>query len=395
MRVLVIAPQPFFSARGTPFSVYYRTRVTAELGLTIDLLTYGEGQDVTIPNTKIIRIPHIPLLGPVKTGPSLQKFFLDGFIILWTIALLVRNRYDIVHAHEESVFFCRFLKPLFRFKLIYDMHSSLPQQLTNFNFSRSRFLIGTFQYLENQALQSADAVITICPDLEDYALGVMKDTDKHFLIENSIFEPVQLASSPVQSADSSAADRLVNALPTDKRLIVYAGTLEHYQGIGLTLNAMKRVIEQCTDAFLLVVGGTPQQADKYRKDATMLGLADDCLFTGRLSQSAANALIDKATLLLSPRTEGTNTPLKIYQQLASRIPLVATDIYSHTQVLNDEVAFLAQPTPEAFGDAIVRALRNTAEAERKAVNAEHLYLEKYSRSKYEEKMRQLFAHLQS
>ena len=32
-RVLVVAPQPFFSPRGTPFSVYYRTLVTAEQGV--------------------------------------------------------------------------------------------------------------------------------------------------------------------------------------------------------------------------------------------------------------------------------------------------------------------------------------------------------------------------
>ena len=37
------------------------------------------------------------------------------------------------------------LKPLFRFRLIYDMHSSLPQQLTNFEFTKSRLLIGVFR----------------------------------------------------------------------------------------------------------------------------------------------------------------------------------------------------------------------------------------------------------
>ena len=37
MRALVIAPQPFFSPRGTPFSVYHRTRVIAEQGIDVDL----------------------------------------------------------------------------------------------------------------------------------------------------------------------------------------------------------------------------------------------------------------------------------------------------------------------------------------------------------------------
>ena len=107
-------------------------------------------------------------LGPVKIGPSYLKLFLDVFILAWTIGLLLRNRYDFVHAHEESVFFCRFLKPIFGFKLVYDMHSSLPQQLTNFKFTKSKVLIAVFKRLEDSCLRASDVIITICPDLADY-----------------------------------------------------------------------------------------------------------------------------------------------------------------------------------------------------------------------------------
>jgi len=75
MKALVIAPQPFFSPRGTPFSVYYRTQVMSELGVKIDLLTYGLGQDVDIPNVRIIRIPHLRWLGPVKVGRRISRSF--------------------------------------------------------------------------------------------------------------------------------------------------------------------------------------------------------------------------------------------------------------------------------------------------------------------------------
>ena len=109
MKALVIAPQPFFSPRGTPLSVYYRTLVSAEKNVNIDLLTYGEGLDVDIPNVRIIRIPRFSFLGNVKVGPSYLKLFLDGFIILWAIYLLIRNRYHFVHAHEEAIFFLVFL----------------------------------------------------------------------------------------------------------------------------------------------------------------------------------------------------------------------------------------------------------------------------------------------
>jgi hypothetical protein len=194
MRALVIAPQPFFTPRGTPFSVYYRTLVMAELGVQVDLLCYGEGSDVDVPNARIIRIPRFRFLGPTPIGPSPQKAFLDTFMLLWTIGLLLRRRYNYVHAHEESVFWCRFLKPVFRFKLAYDMHSSLPQQLTNFAFTQNRLVIGAFSWLERTALKASEAVITICPDLRDYALRSGVDPERLFLIENSIFDDVRLAA---------------------------------------------------------------------------------------------------------------------------------------------------------------------------------------------------------
>ena len=56
MKALVISPQPFFTYRGTPFSVYYRTKALSELGVSIDFLTYGEGSDADIPNVNYIRI---------------------------------------------------------------------------------------------------------------------------------------------------------------------------------------------------------------------------------------------------------------------------------------------------------------------------------------------------
>lgn len=389
MRALVIAPQPFYSPRGTPFSVYYRTLITAEQGIDIDLLTYGEGQDVAIDGVRIFRIPRFSWLGPVKIGPSPLKLFLDVFLVLWTLALLVRRRYDFVHAHEEAVFYCWLLKPVFRFKLVYDMHSSLPQQLTNFSFTKSKLLIGTFAWLERASLGASDAVITICPDLAEYALGQLDHPDKHFLIENSIFEDVRLAdrNEPRPGADGPPEPAFVP--PEGRPVVVYAGTLEPYQGIELLVRAFAHVHAQCPGAFLLVVGGTPGQVEIYARLAEELGLEPHCRFTGRLPQAEARRLMGLASVQVSPRIRGTNTPLKVYEQLASGIPLVATDIYSHRQVLDELVAFLTAPEPEAFAQGIVAALTRDEERAGRVAAAKRLYADKYSRDVYVAKMRQL------
>jgi glycosyltransferase involved in cell wall biosynthesis len=380
MKALVIAPQPFFSPRGTPFSVYYRTLVTAEFGVEIDLLTYGEGQDVSIPGVRIHRIPRFGFLGNVKVGPSLLKGFLDLFIAARTIALLLRNRYDFVHAHEEAVFFCRFLKPLFGFRLLYDMHSSLPQQLENFKFSKSRMLAFLFERLENSCLHSADAVISICPDLARYVEAQFSGGQKHFLIENSIFEPVRIESPE----DGSAGAEEPLLLPENRKLIVYAGTLEAYQGIDILLSAFREVISREPAAFLLVVGGSDRQVQAYRTMAEQLQVSAHSLFTGRVGQKLARYYNLRAAVLVSPRSSGTNTPLKIYEQLASGIPLVATRIHSHTQVLDDAVAILVDPEPGQMAEGLLRALHG--EGEEKAAKARLLYESRYSPAIYKEKL---------
>jgi glycosyltransferase involved in cell wall biosynthesis len=388
MKALVLAPQPFFSPRGTPFSVYYRTLVTAEQNTQVDLLTYGEGQDVDIPGVRIIRIPHVPLFGPVKVGPSFKKIILDVLMIIWTIALLIRHRYDFVHAHEEAVFYCLALKPIFKFKLVYDMHSSLPQQLTNFNFTELQLFIRLFTVLENACLRNADAVITICPDLKEHVDHLLGPTEKHFLIENSIFEQVKLKSN---SNRSNQSENPICEMPLGKKLIVYAGTLEPYQGIDLLIEAYAIAAEKIPDSRLLIVGGSDIQVTHYRRMAERLKIDQETYFTGKVPQKAAKKFVNSADLLVSPRISGTNTPLKVYEQLACGIPLLATRIYSHTQVLSDTVAFLVDPDPVSMGQGIVEALESSTRRDQISLEARKLYETNYSRPIYEQKMRELLS----
>jgi len=379
MKGLVIAPQPFFTPRGTPFSVYHRCLVMSELGVDLDLVTYGQGQDVDLPRVSVSRSPAFRFLGDIKIGPSFLKLFHDVFLFALTSWRLLLRRYDFVHAHEEGVFVAALLKPLFSYKLVYDMHSSLPQQLSNFEFTRSKTLIRMFEKLEGWALRRSDVVITISPSLADLVEG-QKNPGTHFLIENSIFDEIRTVEPSVLAEPPPAE------LPTLRPIIGYAGTFEVYQGIDLLLEAFAIVRQSMPEAFLLMVGGAPDQMVEYQEMAQQLALGEDCLFTGRLSQGQARRLLAKVDVAVSPRLQGTNTPLKIYEILASGIPLVATRIESHTQVLSDAICFLADPEPEAFAAALESALGNPDQSRQLAESGRNYYEEHYSRAAYKQKI---------
>jgi glycosyltransferase involved in cell wall biosynthesis len=264
------------------------------------------------------------------------------------------------------------------------MHSSLPQQLANFQFTKSRLLTRLFEVLENAALRSATAVITICPDLADIVRPRIENPSSHFLIENSIFEEVGLSGIPSGASDLTG----MPAMPAPP-VVVYTGTFEAYQGIDLLIDAFTTVHAQRSDASLVLVGGTPAQVAHYRALADARGLNGSCTFTGRVPPATAKCLTRRASVLTSPRVLGTNTPLKIYEQLASGIPIVATRIHSHTQVLDDEVCFLVEPTPESMATGILDALSDGSRAESVTRNALALYESRYSRPVYEGKMRSL------
>lgn len=387
----MVAPEPVFTPRGTPFSVYHRLAVAAELGVESDLLTYEQGADPDLAGLTIHRIPRLPFLGPVRIGPSFGKLARDAIMVLWTIGLLLLRRPDVVHAHEEAVFWCRALKPLFGFRLIYDMHSSLPQQLTNFGFTSSRLLIGLFRRLENSALEASDAVLTISPALAEVACRAMSDPARHVLLENSVLDPVRLEHEPQEYGEPTGRMKHLGAeaWPSDwseDALVLYAGTLESYQGIDLLLEAFVRVVRQRPEARLVIVGGNDEQVAAYRAMAEGLGLGSVCRFTGSMPQQIARSLMARAAVLVSPRTRGTNTPLKVYELLASGVPFVATRIESHTQVLDDSVCILAEARPEAFAEGVLAAIDGSASVARQVEQARRLYEERYSRSAYRSKL---------
>lgn len=197
-----------------------------------------------------------------------------------------------------------------------------------------------------------------------------------------------LATSSEQHVHTDLLDSFAG-----KRTIVYAGTLESYQGIDILIGAFKYVADAAPDTILLIVGGTEAQVKYYSSLADECGIGRACIFTGRVPQFVAKYYASRADVQISSRVSGTNTPLKVYEQLSRPIPLVATNIYSHTQVLNDEVAFLVEPQPQDMAQGILAALDPDGEGRQKAANAQALYEQKYSRQVYTEKMKKLFSYV--
>jgi len=147
MKILMLAPEPFFQPRGTPISVYFRLKTLSHMGHQVDLITYPLGEDRAFPGLRILRVPGWPGLRRIRIGPSAAKLPLDLMMAARAFFRLMTRRYDLVFSHEEAAFFGSPLARVRGLPHVYDMHSCLPQQLDNFRFTRSRLLKNIFQRL--------------------------------------------------------------------------------------------------------------------------------------------------------------------------------------------------------------------------------------------------------
>ena len=94
-----------------------------------------------------------------------------------------RERYDAIHSHEEMGLVGVWLAKRLGIPHLYDMHSSLPQQLSNFKYTRVGAAATSVRSAEDRMVLGSDVVITICQELQDTS-PTWASGDRAVLIEN-------------------------------------------------------------------------------------------------------------------------------------------------------------------------------------------------------------------
>jgi len=378
MKILMIAPQPIFEPRGTPLSVVGRLKSLSDMGHEVDLLTYPIGEDVQFPGLNLMRTWPVPGIKKIKIGPSMKKIPLDFLLLNKTFGRLVSGHYDLIHTHEEAGFWGTLFSRWFGIPHLYDMHSSLPQQLSNFKFSKSKVLKKTFDVLENWVLKKSESIITICPDLRDHVQSVVPEKGSE-LIENVV-------DYGMVFGEEDRSEQIRKELNLDgKTVALYTGTFEAYQGLDLLIQSARLALAEDEKLVFVLVGGHRDQVDFYKNMAREAGVLERMIFVGQVKPNEVNSYIRVADVLLSPRTRGTNTPLKIYAYFRSGVPMVATRLWTHTQVMDDSVALLVEPTPEAYAEGILTLVGDTSLHQKISQAAVELAESQFSYAAYKEK----------
>lgn len=190
-------------------------------------------------------------------------------------------------------------------------------------------------------------------------------------------------------------DRLRSKLQISGLLLMYVGNLEGYQGISLLLESFALVVKKLDAVALVIIGGEAVDIQKYQKQARDLNIESQVHFLGAKPVEDLGEYLSQADILISPRIKGKNTPMKIYSYLDSGKAVVATNLPTHTQILNCQVAMLADPSPEKFSTGMLRVMKDKTLRQKLGKAGKKLIEERFSYTAFCQKLNDLFDWLQT
>lgn len=336
LRVLVLAPTPFFADRGCHVRILEEARAVIPFGAELRLVTYHIGRDV--PGFPIDRIASIPWYGKLEAGPSWHKPYLDLMLLFKALKVARSFKPHLIHAHiHEGAFIGAILKKLLRVPLLFDCQGSLTAEITDHGFVRPGSLLQrSFALLERWINLSSDFIITSAgPTVELLRQsGVPKDRIRPLMdgVDTETFAP--------QPKDAIRA-RL--GLPGDRPIVSYLGLLNSYQGVDLLLEAAADLKGQGAKLHFLIMG-FPEGG--YREKADQMGLSEMVTFTGRIPYDEAPLYLSAGDIAVSPKISLTEANGKLFNYIACGLPTVAFDTPVNREILGDAALYAK------FGDVI-------------------------------------------
>ncbi|MCP3890559.1 MAG: glycosyltransferase family 4 protein [Desulfobulbaceae bacterium] len=390
-KVLLIAPQPFFEERGTPMNVRLMASILGQKGYLVDLVVFPTGEKICIPGVNLIILPNILRVNHIPIGFSLKKLFFDFLMFFWCTWFCLRNEYVVIHGVEEGGFLAVLLGKISRKSTVYDMDSVMSEQVKSRGYQA--VIKKLILFCEKWSVKNASVVITVCSAL----------TKRAYLERNAAvvqIEDIPLEFAfPVEESLKLKNDLLVESIVRElgffgKKILLYTGNLQKYQGIDLLLEAWQVFIEmgkEYKEYRLVIVGGPDNLKCSYEQQGQRGVWQQSVAFVGQRPADEMSSWMALAEGLVSPRKEGENTPLKIYTYMASGKPIIATDKLTHTQVLTQDMAFLTVPEKGAMAKAIQRLFLDENEACKRGREAFNVVQSKYSYEVFAQKLERAYS----
>jgi glycosyltransferase involved in cell wall biosynthesis len=353
MRVLMVAPTPFFGDRGCHIRILEEARVLQQLGVQTLVATYPLGRDH--PELRTVRTPRVPWVRSLPVGFSPHRPYLDALLLGTVLRAARRFRPDILHGHlHEGAAIAAVVGRLVGRPSVADLQGSVADEMIAQGHLPARGpLPAGVRRLERWVLRGPARLL---PSSENFARELVEG---HGIARTRVV-PLPDGVDTDFHRPRPAPDDLRERLGlVGKRVVVYLGVLTEYQGIDDLFAGWPAVIAAVPDAHLLVMGHP--NVERYRARVAERGLMSSVTLTGRIDYQVSPEYLALGEVAVSAKHASTEANGKLLNYMAMGLPCVAYDGPVSRELLGEAGVYAPMRDTRALGAGVAGLLRDPHE----------------------------------
>jgi glycosyltransferase involved in cell wall biosynthesis len=352
MRVLMVAPTPFFGDRGCHVRILEEVRALRRHHVEVLVATYHVGRDV--PEVRTVRTARLPWVRRLPVGFSFHKPGLDLLLLIAAVRAARRFRPDVIHGHlHEGAALAVVLGRVFRRPAVADLQGSLTGELVDHGTIPARGpLPALARAMERAAVRGPVRLLASSTSFARELAERWGGGERVVALPDGVDPAVFRPGLPV--ADLRRAFGL-----TGRRVVVFLGVLTAYQGVDDLIAAWPAVVGAVPTAHLLLMG-YPNEA-RYRELVARAGLTGSVTVTGRIDYHEAPRYLALGDVAVSPKRSTTEANGKLLNYMALGLPTIAYDGPIAREILGEAGTFVPLGDTGALATACATLLEDAGQ----------------------------------
>jgi glycosyltransferase involved in cell wall biosynthesis len=352
MRILVLAPTPFFGDRGCHVRIFEQVRALRRHDVEALVVTYPLGRDVA--EVRTVRTARLPWVHRLPIGFSLHKPVLDVLLLATAARAARRFKPDVIHGHlHEGAALGVVLGRVLGCPVVADLQGSLTGELIDHHAIPAGGPLPALSWaIERASIRGPDRILASSAAFARHLADQWGIGDRVVALPDGVDSTVFRAGLPVEELRRGLG-------LTGRRVVVYLGVLTPHQGIDDLIAAWPTVTIQMPDAHLLLMG-YPNEA-RYRDAVERAGLAGSVTITGRIDYAEAPRYLALGDVAVSAKRSATEANGKLLNYMAMGLPTVAYDKPVAREILGPAGVLVPSGDTAALGAACIGLLRNPSD----------------------------------
>jgi glycosyltransferase involved in cell wall biosynthesis len=373
-KIAMVAACPFPANYGSPGAIREMAQSLASRGHDIHVVTYPFGEDLPVDRLTIWRCSGWrKKTARIYSGPSLEKIFLDLFLLVKLCRVIRQQKIEVIHAHNyEGVLLGSIAKFITRRPLLYNAVNLMSDELPLYKFFRLAFVAQwTARLLDSLVTWAPDAFIAITNDLREALLTRGVPPDRICVVpcgvDLAMFENANCGRLRIQYEIG------------ERPVIMYTGINSLIQRLDYLLMAFSVVRQRFPDALLMMISPLEHDPDlpTNRSLADKLGVGRDVVWVEGHKLTELPDYLALASVAVISRPDMPGHPIKLLNYMAASRPIVCSmGAAKGVRHLHD--AFLTRDHDwEDLANGIITLLKDRAFAEKLGANARNTVMQDF------------------